>query len=92
MENEIRLGARQYVIAAAGYDTSGYKIDRDIKVFELDRPEMIEDKVRRIDEAGIDRKNISYVGCDLGKGFIPALLNAGYDPKERTFFSLLGSA
>lgn len=54
--NEIRLGARQYVIAAAGYDTSGYKIDRDIKVFELDRPEMIEDKARRIDEAGIDRK------------------------------------
>ena len=49
-------------IAAAGYDTSGYKIDRDIKVFELDRPEMIEDKVRRIDEAGIDRENISYVG------------------------------
>lgn len=90
MENEIRLGARQYVIAAAGYDTSGYKIDRDIKVFELDRPEMIEDKVRRIDEAGIDRENINYVGCDLGKGFIPALLNAGYDPKERTFFSLLG--
>lgn len=90
MENEIRLGARQYVIAAAGYDTSGYKIDRDIKVFELDRPEMIEDKVRRIDEAGIDRENISYVGCDLGKGFIPAMLNAGYDPKERTFFSLLG--
>lgn len=37
---------------------------------------MIEDKVRRIDEAGIDRENISYVGCDLGKGFIPALLNA----------------
>lgn len=90
MENEIRLGARQYVIAAAGYDTSGYKIDRDIKVFELDRPEMIEDKARRIDEAGIDRKNISYVGCDLGKDFIPALLNAGYDPKERTFFCLLG--
>lgn len=78
MENEIRLGARQYVIAAAGYDTSGYKIDRDIKVFELDRPEMIEDKVRRIDEAEIDRENINYVGCDLGKGFIPALLNAGY--------------
>lgn len=90
MENEIRLGARQYVIAAAGYDTSGYKIDRDIKVFELDRPEMIEDKARRIGEAGIDRKNISYVGCDLGKDFIPALLNAGYDPKERTFFCLLG--
>lgn len=90
MENEIRLGARQYVIAAAGYDTSGYKIDRDIKVFELDRPEMIEDKIKRIDEAGIDRENISYVGCDLGNGFIPAQLNAGYDPKERTFFSLLG--
>lgn len=90
LENEIRLGARQYVIAAAGYDTSGYSLGKDIRVFELDRPEMIEDKIRRIDSAEIGRENVRYIGCDLGGDFIPALLGKGYDSGKKTFFSLLG--
>lgn len=90
LENEIRLGARQYVIAAAGYDTSGYSLGKDIRVFELDRPEMIEDKIRRIDSAEIRRENVRYISCDLGGDFIPALLDKGYDSGKKTFFSLLG--
>ena len=33
--NEIALGLKQYVILASGYDTSAYKINNKIKVFEL---------------------------------------------------------
>ena len=46
--NEIKLGLKQYVILGSGYDTSGYLVNDRVKVFELDKSEVIEDKIIRI--------------------------------------------
>lgn len=43
--NKINLGSKQYLILASGYDTSAFKVNKQLKVFELDKKEMIEDKL-----------------------------------------------
>lgn len=88
--NEISLGAKQYVIPAAGYDTSGYGLNGGIRVFELDRDEIVGDKIRRVEATGIDSTNISYICCDLSGDWLPALLGSGFDRDKKTFCSLLG--
>lgn len=90
LNNEIRLGALQYVIMAAGYDTSAYSVNHIVKVFELDRPDMIEDKIRRVDNAGIERNNVSYIGCDFNGQWIKQLIDNGFDCNKKTFCSMLG--
>lgn len=88
--NELSLGLKQYIILAAGYDTSAYSVNRKLKVFEMDVPEMTSDKINRIDKAGIGRKNVIYTGCDFNGDWIENLILSGYNPLEKSFFSLLG--
>lgn len=90
LNNEIRLGLCQYVIMAAGYDTSGYRVNDRIKVFELDMPEMIEDKIRRIEAAEIDSSSVSYIGCDFNGSWIEKLPDKGFDTGCKTYCSLMG--
>jgi methyltransferase (TIGR00027 family) len=80
----------QYVILASGYDTSAYKLDKRILVFELDKADMIEDKIRRIQLAGIDHSNVRYVKCDFTNYWIDKLLLAGFDSTVTTVISCLG--
>ena len=61
-----------------------------VKVFELDMPEMIEDKIRRVDAAGIDSSNVSYTGCDFNGSWIDKLLDSGFDAGCKTYCSLMG--
>lgn len=86
--NDIKLGLEQYVIIASGYDTIGYKVNKKIKVFELDKKEIIEDKIKRT--KNFDNENISYISCDFNENWILDLLNSGYDKNKKTFCSLLG--
>ena len=86
--NDIKLGLEQYVIIASGYDTIGYKVNKKIKVFELDKKEIIEDKIKRT--KNFDNENISYISCDFNENLILDLLNSGYDKNKKTFCSLLG--
>lgn len=86
--NDIKLGLEQYVIIASGYDTIGYKVNKKIKVFELDKKEIIEDKSKRT--KNFDNENISYISCDFNENWILDLLNSGYDKNKKTFCSLLG--
>lgn len=88
--NEIKLGLMQYVIMASGYDTSGYLVNNKVKVYELDRPFVIEDKKERITSASIDNSNVYYIGCDFNNEWISALLNSNYNTTYKTFCSLLG--
>lgn len=90
LNNEIRLGLCQYVIMASGYDTSGYMVNDRVKVFELDMPEMIEDKIMRVEAVGIDSSNVSYVGCDFNGSWIDKLLDAEFDAGCKTYCSLMG--
>ena len=92
LRNAVMLGAKQLVVLGSGYDSLPYKseIYGRVRTFELDRKEMIADKLRRLDKADIDRTQVSFVPCDLSKDFEKELISAGYNKNERTFFCALG--
>jgi len=88
--NEIKLGLKQYIILASGYDTSAFKVNNKLKIFELDKKEMIEDKLNRINNAKLDITNITYIKTDFNKDWINDLINSNYQKTEKTFCSMLG--
>ena len=91
MENEKRLGCRQCVLFAAGLDTFCVRNrDSAFAVFELDLPEMIADKKRRLKACNL-KTNAVFVPCSLAQNTWPDLLTqAGFHPREKSFGSLLG--
>ena len=93
IENAVRIGCRQIVIYACGYDTFSLRTDnRDLSVYELDRPEMIEDRQRRIARTGNRPvcRRIS-IGCDLSQdAWQQDLRKSGYLEDKSSFGSLLG--
>lgn len=90
LNNAVKLGCRQYLKLAAGYDTPAYRIP-EIKTFEVDMPQMIEDKLKRLKRADIDYKNTTFVKCDLtSKDFSDIILNSGFDKNKTAFCSILG--
>ena len=88
--NEINLGLKQYIILASGYDTSGFKVNNKLKVFELDKKEMIEDKLNRINNAKLDKTNITYIKTDFNFNWVNDLINSNYNSEDKTFCSMLG--
>lgn len=88
--NEIRLGLKQYVILGSGYDTSGYKINDKVSVYELDKKEMIDDKIKRVKSTNISTENVNYISCDFNGNWIESLLESSFDKNKKTFCSLLG--
>ena len=91
LAEEVRRGCRQYVLFAAGYDTFSLRNrDTALAVFELDRPDLLQDKRRHIDRAGLSSQAI-YIPCDLAdSAWMGQLLQGGYRLGERAFGSLLG--
>lgn len=93
LTNEVRLGCRQYVLFAAGYDTFALRAPvQRLRVYELDQPELIADKKRRIERSCIEEKAaVEYVPCDLADaGWTTLLRGAGFRPGDKSFGSLLG--
>lgn len=95
LKTSVLTGAGQYVILGAGLDTFAFREREFLKkhhVFEVDHPLTQADKRERVSRAGLSvPANLHYVpvdfSCDdLGK----KLLDAGFDPKKKTFFSWLG--
>ena len=66
------------------------KVNNKLKIFELDKKELIEDKLNRITKAKIDTKNITYIETDFNNNWINDLLITNYNQKEKTFCSMLG--
>lgn len=91
LENEVRLGCKQYVVLAAGYDTFCVRnANEKLSVYEIDLPEMVDDKTRRIQEAELD-STAKFVACDLSKeDFTRVLLENGFEKSGKSFVSLLG--
>lgn len=91
LQNEKRLGCGQYNLFASGYDTYSVRNkENDLRVFELDLPEMIEDKKARIEKAGLVSDTV-YVPCDLSKsGWEEELVRKGFKTTIKSFGSLLG--
>lgn len=90
IKQELKLGLKQFVSLGSGYGTTQYRLDKRIKVFELDKEDVIKDKQERIKKCVKDLDNITYVPCDFNKDWINDLLNSGYEKDKKTFFSLLG--
>lgn len=96
LKTAVRIGARQYVLLGAGYDTFAYRQSdwaRTLQIFELDRTDAAGDKRARLARAGIDLPaNLHFADADLADAGWAAALAAcpGYDPSRITFCSLLG--
>ncbi len=94
--NGVKFGAEQYLILGAGYDTFAYRqppYAESLKIFELDRENMIRDKKARLDRAGIiPAENVWHISADLTeKGWEKSLLqNPDFNGSANTFCSLLG--
>lgn len=90
VKNDIKLGLKQFVILASGYDTSAFKFSDKVKVFELDKTKMIEDKLRRVKASKLDSNNIEYIGCDFNHDWVFDLFESTYNTNEKSLFSMLG--
>lgn len=92
LESSIRLGIEQYVIYASGYDTSAHKKRfKKLHIYEIDKEEMINDKINRLDNNNIDHSFVDYIKCDFtSSDLINNIKNSSFIPKQRSFNSLLG--
>lgn len=92
LKNALLLGTKQLLVLGSGYDSTAYcgEFKGKLRVFELDRNEMIEDKIMRLKRAKIDFSDVSFVPCDLSKDFEKELFSAGFKSGEKTFVSMLG--
>lgn len=96
LENAVRIGAKQYLIFAAGYDTFAYRQPdwaNDIQIFELDHPFTGADKQKRI-QALIPEKpsNLHYVSIDFTEDTWERNLIefSKFDQSKISFCSFLG--
>ena len=93
IDNAVRIGHKQIVLFACGYDTFSLRsLNKELMVFELDKHEIIEDKHYRIKQNGLTPVcGVEYVGCDLAlPTWKEALMQAGFDVSKPSFGSLLG--
>lgn len=93
LNSAVNMGCAQYVIFASGYDTFSLRNNyAELNLYELDRPEMILDKQKRIKENNVKEKcKTTYISCDLSKDlWINNLINSGFNINTCSFGSLLG--
>lgn len=88
----LKLGVKQYAVLASGYDTSPYRINiGNVKVFEIDRAEMISDKIFRLKKAGIDCSGTTFIPTDLTVNNLKSIIiSNGFDKDKISFISALG--
>lgn len=90
LQREIKLGGKQYLILASGYDASAYKVNNKIKVFELDKEKIIKDKQKRLKDNNINTNNVTFIEVDFNNNWIDKLLTSNFDKDKKTHVSLLG--
>ena len=95
LANAVKIGAEQYLIFGAGYDTFAYRQPAwaaKLQIFEVDRPQMIADKKQRLRRADIKvPANVHYVEADLAGSWRQKLQdNPCFAAEKINFGSLLG--
>lgn len=86
-------GIEQYVILGAGYDLRAHRLQlpSTLKIFEVDQPEVQNRKRSKLPENIPNSKNVHYVTVDFNHETMKdQLINAGFDPKKSTVFTLEG--
>lgn len=90
LQRDKKLGLKQYLVFASGYDTYSY-IDKDLQCFEIDKENIIEDKIRRLKNANIDYSNVKYIKTDFTiDNWQDSLINSEINWNKKVFCSLLG--
>ena len=96
LENAVRIGAKQYLIFAAGYDTFAYRQPEwasKIQIFELDHAATGSDKQKRIRSLIAQKpSNLHYVTVDFTEDSWESNLTgcSEFDKNKIGFCSLLG--
>lgn len=87
----IGSGIRQVAVLAAGMDSRAYRLawPRDARIFELDQPEVIAEKARRLNGAEA-RCAHAAIGVNLAHDFVAALEAQGFDRAARTLWLIEG--
>ena len=98
LERAVRVGAKQYLIFGAGYDTFAYRQPswaQSLQIFENDHPMTAKDKRERLKTAGIViPDNVHFIEVDFAKeGWQQALLNhAAFSSGKISCCTILGVA
>lgn len=93
VNNEIKLGAEQYVILGAGLDTFSWRHPNlDVTIFEVDHPSTQQFKLQRMQQTNLARpNNLTFVSMDFTKELsLKKLRASGFDSTKKTVFTLLG--
>lgn len=93
LNTAIKTGTRQYVILGSGLDTFALRNnDENIQIYEIDKSEVISDKLSRIERAGLKvPNNVHYISADLSDvNLFDVLKENGLNQKLKTLFSCLG--
>ncbi|MBS5661667.1 MAG: class I SAM-dependent methyltransferase [Clostridiales bacterium] len=96
LKNAVRIGAKQYLIFGAGYDSFAYRQPEwasHIQIFELDRFILLQDKQRRLKSNQIAMPgNVYYLETDFAqKQWQKKIINhPAFDAAKNSFCSLLG--
>lgn len=91
--SEYQGGTKQFVLFAAGFDTFAFRNTcEDIRIFELDLPGMLEERLAHEEAGGLlSPTNRCMISCDLSdKGWEQLLIDKGFLSEQKAFGSLLG--
>ncbi len=97
LETACLIGTSVYAPIGSGYDTFAYRSlhrPEDLKVIELDFADVIEDKLRRLERAGIDTpENTYYIPAEpkMTNRTATRLIANGFDGRVKSFCSILGA-
>lgn len=96
LECAVGIGATQYLIFSAGYDTFAYRQPKwasKIQIFEIDHPSTGSDKQKRIQAVATEKPiNLHYVSVDFREKSWPSnlLFCTEFNSRKISFCSLLG--
>ena len=86
-------GIEQYVILGAGYDSRAHRLElpSSLKIFEVDQPEVSDNKLAKLPKELPNAENVTYVNIDFSyQSLTEQLIGAGFDQKKSTIFTLEG--
>ena len=86
-------GTEQYVILGAGYDSRAHRLElpSSLKIFEVDQPEVSDNKLAKLPKQLPNSDNVTYVNIDFSyQSLTEQLIGAGFDQKKSTIFTLEG--
>jgi methyltransferase (TIGR00027 family) len=86
-------GTEQYVILGAGYDSRAHRLElpSSLKIFEVDQPEVSDNKLAKLPKELPNSDNVTYVNIDFSyQSLTEQLTGAGFDQKKSAIFTLEG--